>query len=328
MNKEIFFGDKTKFDDFEWSFNAEPHLNRTKEIYKKHPEIKKLFGKNPFTLLIIIICILFQATIIYFFKDKPWWLQIILAFFLGAFASHTLFVTIHEACHNLILKNKTGNILCSILANIPIVMPCAVSFRKYHLLHHAYQGVEELDGDMPNRWEATLINNSIIGKMIWLLLYPVFSLFRPGRLKEIPLIDSWTIVNIIIQIIFVVCLVWFLGWNPLIYLTASFFFSVGLHPLGARWIQEHFLTHGDQETKSYYGVLNIPNLNVGYHNEHHDFPAIPWNKLPQLKKIGGDYYSNLKSHSSYTILLIKFLFSHKISVYSRMARNDRGEVKL
>jgi sphingolipid delta-4 desaturase len=107
----------------------------------------------------------------------------------------------------------------------------------------------------------------------------------------------------------------------------SFFFSVGLHPLGARWVQEHFLTHGDQETKSYYGVLNTVNLNVGYHNEHHDFPSVPWNKLPQVKKIANSYYASLGYHTSYTALLFRFLYDRDLSVYSRMARANRGERK-
>jgi len=34
-----------------------------------------------------------------------------------------------------------------------------------------------------------------------------------------------------------------LGPKALLYLLISFFFSVGLHPLGARWIQEHYLVH-------------------------------------------------------------------------------------
>ncbi len=78
--------------------------------------------------------------------------------------------------------------------------------------------------------------------------------------------------------------------------------------LGASWIQEHYLTHGDQETKSYYGVLNTVNLNVGYHNEHHDFPSVSWNKLPKVRKIAGNYYDTLDYHTSYTSLLFRFLF--------------------
>ena len=104
--------------------------------------------------------------------------------------------------------------------------------------------------------------------------------------------------------------------------------DIGLHPLGARWIQEHYLTHDHQETKSYYGPLNTVNLNVGYHNEHHDFPSVPWNKLPKLKEIGGNYYSSLHHHTSYTILLFRFLFDKNLSVFSRMARANRGKTKL
>ena len=59
----------------------------------------------------------------------------------------------------------------------------------------------------------------------------------------------------------------------------SFVFSIGLHPVGARWIQEHYLIAPPQETYSYYGPLNKVAFNVGYHNEHHDFSFVPWNNL-------------------------------------------------
>jgi sphingolipid delta-4 desaturase len=71
-------------------------------------------------------------------------------------------------------------------------------------------------------------------------------------------------------------------------------------------------------------MLNSVNLNVGYHNEHHDFPSVPWNKLPKIKQFAGDYYNALGHHTSYTILLFKFLFDRNLSVYSRMARDNRG----
>lgn len=317
----------TKLTGFKWSTDSEPHKMRTKQLITEHPEIRKLIGKNPYTFFVILFCVAFQLVLSWFLKDQSWWLLVAVAYFGGAFACHTLFVCIHECAHNLLFKKRAFNSIAGIIANLPLVFPSSVSFQKYHLKHHSYQGVEELDADMPYRWEGALINNSTIGKAVWLLFYPIFQMIRPVRLKEISLMDKWTVINMVVQFAFMGLFIYFLGWKATAYLTMSFFFSVGLHPLGARWIQEHFLTHGDQETKSYYGPLNSVNLNVGYHNEHHDFPSVPWNNLPKIKKIANSYYGTLGHHTSYTGLLFRFLYDRNLSVYSRMARANRGERK-
>jgi sphingolipid delta-4 desaturase len=313
---------------FTWSEDCEPHKQRTKEIISEHPEIRNLIGRNPYTFLIILFCVFIQIALAYYIRDKSWWLVVGAAYVIGAFACHTLFVCMHECAHNLVFKKRYLNTIAGIIANLPMVLPSSVSFQKYHLKHHSFQGVEALDGDMPYHWEARLINNSTFGKAIWLLFYPLFQMLRPARLKEIALWDTWTIINMLVEVTFMGFLFYFLGIKALVFLIASFFFSVGLHPLGARWVQEHYLTHGEQETKSYYGPLNFVNLNVGYHNEHHDFPSIPWNNLPKLKAIGGNYYTSLHYHTSYTILLLRFLFDKKLSLFSRMARANRGKTKL
>ena len=98
------------------------------------------------------------------------------------------------------------------------------------------------------------------------------------------------------------------------------FFSIGLHPLGARWIQEHFTYDQSQETFSYYGPINLVALNVGYHNEHHDFPSVPWNNLPKLRAMAPEFYDTLKSHSSWSVLLFQFIFDKRYSVSSRVER--------
>lgn len=318
----------TKRTSFNWSDESEPHKKRTKEIIRKHPEIRQLIGRNPYTILVILLCVGVQLAGAWLLRDAAWYWILAGSYLVGAFACHTLFVCIHECAHNLLFKNRAINTWAGIVANLPLVFPSSVSFQKYHLKHHSYQGVEELDADMPFRWEAKLINNSTLGKALWLLLYPVFQLLRPLRLtKEISIFDKWTLMNWIVQFGFMAAVIYFWGWAATAYLVGSFFFSIGLHPLGARWIQEHYLTHGDQETKSYYGVLNPVNLNVGYHNEHHDFPSIPWNKLPKIKKIAGPYYTSLGYHTSYTKLLFQFLFDKNLSVYSRTARSNRGKSK-
>jgi sphingolipid delta-4 desaturase len=313
---------------FVYSNSPEPHRIRTKAILKTNPEIRKLIGKNPATFLVIIGLVAFQLFLCWILRDQSWWWVIGIAYVVGAFIDHALFVMIHECSHRLIFKKPAANRLSGILANIPQVFPSSVSFERYHIKHHSFQGVMELDGDLPNEWEAKLIDNYFIGKIIWLLFYPIFQVFRLSRLREIKPFDGWIALNMLVQVVFVGLVIYFLGTKSIIYLVASFFFSVGLHPLGARWIQEHYLTGDDQETHSYYGPLNTVAFNVGYHNEHHDFPSVPWNKLPQIRKDAAAFYDTLHYHTSWTKLFVRFLFDKEISLYSRVVRTNRGKVPL
>ena len=315
--------------DFTYATGAEPHRSRTKEIIQAHPEVKQLIGKNPTTFLLTSVCVFFQFAGAYFLQDQSWWLVIAAAWFIGAFPTHTLFVCIHEAAHNLIFKTPRYNIYTGIFANLPSLLPSAISFKNFHIKHHCFQGVHELDADLPSWWEAKLINNFFIGKAIWMLFFPIFQALRVKRVKEAMVVDKWVILNIVVQFSFNIAVVYFFGWKAFAYLGLSFFFSVGLHPLGARWIQEHFLVYGsEQETYSYYGQLNSVNMNVGFHNEHHDMPSIPWNNLPKLKAMAPEFYNNLISHTSYTKLWLHFLFSQEVGMFSRLMRKNRGHVPL
>jgi sphingolipid delta-4 desaturase len=305
---------------FNWTDGENPHKKRARMIISDHPEIRQLIGRNPFTFVIILFCVILQLSLSAYMHNASWLLIFLVSYLVGAFASHALFIAIHECSHNLLFKKRSYNTWAGIIANLPMVFPSSVSFARYHLQHHSHQGESEYDADIPFEWEARLINNSWYGKAFWLLLFPVFQFLRPFRLK-LDLFDWWTAVNWVVQFAVMALVFYFFGGKAMWYLVFSLFFSVGLHPLGARWIQEHFLTHGTgQETKSYYGVLNPVTLNVGYHNEHHDFPSIPWNKLPAVKKIGGHHYSSLGFHTSYTVLLFRFLFDKNLSLFSRTLR--------
>jgi sphingolipid delta-4 desaturase len=82
-----------------------------------------------------------------------------------------------------------------------------------------------------------------------------------------------------------------------------------------------------QETYSYYGALNRIAFNVGYHNEHHDFPSVPWHRLPRLKAAASEWYDGLEAHHSWTRLLFRYVFDPEITLYSRMLRENRGGEK-
>jgi len=315
--------------DFSYSKVSEPHRARTKKILEEHPEVRNLIGKNPYTIIPLTFMVLSMVLLSYLLRDASWWLIFLVAYFVGAFINHSLFVMIHETTHNLIFKSRTANLLAGIFANLPHILPAAVSFSRYHLKHHSFQGIHELDADLPDKWEARFVNNNSFGKAFWLLMFPFFQFKRTFRLKEIKPIDGWVILNWSAQLAFNIGLWVLFGPKAFWFMLISFFFSVGLHPVGARWIQEHYLTLDEtQETYSYYGGLNKISFNVGYHNEHHDFPSIPWNKLPELKQNASSYYDSLYSHKSWTKLFFRFLFDKNISLYSRIVRQDRGKVEL
>lgn len=314
-------------EGFSYSPEAEPHKARTQAILREHPEVRKLIGRNPYSFLAIVALVALQIGAAAWVVGKPWWVFLLLAYTVGAVANHGLFVLIHECSHNLIFKRRILNTLAGCLANIPSAFPTSVSFQRYHLKHHSYQGVYELDADIPSEWEARLVGNSSIRKALWLALFPIFAAVHTLRIKEVQAFDRWILLNWVIVFGADALIVMAFGWTALLYLLASMFFAAGLHPLGARWIQRHYLVteHKDvQETFSYYGGMNRLAFNVGYHNEHHDFPSVPWQRLPQLKAAASEWYEGLDAHRSWTRLLFRYVFDPNITLYARMVRADRG----
>lgn len=302
-----------------------PHPVRRAAILKAHPDVRKLIGNDPVTAAVTLGIIALQATVAWFIGHLGlgyWWVAILAGWLFGAFPNHALFVVIHDASHNLIFKNVVLNKIFVILADLPNTVPTAIGFRCYHVKHHSHLGDYDFDADLPSRWEADLVGNRWYMKALWLFLFPVFQLMRLERLKgTVPMRNRWTFYNGAAIFAFDLAIAWFCGLNGLLYLFASFWFSVGLHPLGARWVQEHFTFDPEQETFDYYGPLNRVALNIGYHNEHHDFPDVPWRRLPQLRDAAPEFYKTLKTHPSWVKLFLTFIFDKRYTLYSRVDRS-------
>ena len=75
-----------------------------------------------------------------------------------------------------------------------------------------------------------------------------------------------------------------------------------------------------QETYSYYGPLNRLTFNVGYHNEHHDFPYIPGSRLAKLRALAPEFYEGLLHHTSWTKTLWQYITRRDLGGYSRVKR--------
>ncbi len=277
--------------------------------------------------LIIVGLVTAQFALAALAQDLPWWGLLLLAYLPGAAIGHALYVMIHEATHNLVFKRVALNKVAGIAANLPTVLPSALAFRKYHLLHHAHQGVMELDADLPSRTEAKLVGNGSIRKALWLLFFAVAQAFRPSRMRTVKLWDGWLLVNAVVVIAADVAVFLVFGPWALLYLFAATLFGLGLHPLGGRWLQEHFITNHPQETYSYYGPANLIAFNVGYHNEHHDIANVAWINLPKVKASAPDLYDSLASYKSWTALVLRFIFDKRLSAYSRIIRTSNNPAR-
>ncbi|MGE3852557.1 MAG: fatty acid desaturase [Planctomycetota bacterium] len=327
-------GKKPVRPGIDWYFETElplDHPDRARRLLREHPEVKELFGNNPWTVAILLPVVALQVGLAFALRESPWYLIVAVAWLVGAYANHCLWVVVHECAHQLIFKRKWMNALCAIVANFPFVVPAAVSFCIYHLKHHKYSGDPDHDADLARPWEASLIGRGVIGKLIWETLFPIFQSVRTLWLTsagQSRFWKRWLVANIIVQVAFDVAIVWFFGPWALLYLGLSLIFSVGPHPLGARWIQEHFVVKEGQETYSYYGPLNVPALNVGMHVEHHDLPQVAWNRLPRLRRIAPQMYESLVYHRSWTWLWLRFLFDRNLTLYSRITRHGRAGYEL
>ncbi|KAL7290034.1 hypothetical protein TKK_0015763 [Trichogramma kaykai] len=317
-------GQRVSRTDFEWVFTEEPHASRRKQILEKYPQIKKLFGYDPNFKWVVTAMVLFQLASMFLVKDLSYPKLLFLAYCIGGPINHSLMLAVHEISHNLAFGHSRpmSNKLFGFFANLPIGIPISISFKKYHLEHHRYQGDEKLDTDLPTLLEAKLFN-STFGKFCWVLLQPFFYSFRP--LITYPKPPTYLeYVNLIIQLIFDL-LVWkFFGGKVLVYFIVGAVMAMGLHPVAGHFISEHYMYKKGYETYSYYGPLNFITFNVGYHNEHHDFPAVPGSRLPEVRRIAAEFYDNLPQHNSWTSVLYDFVMDPSIGPYARMKRKHRG----
>jgi len=201
------------------------------------------------------------------------------------------------------------------------IIPFFMYFKFYHNDHHKYQGVVGIDTDIPTEFEARLLSNRV-GKAIFLFFQTWFYALRPMFVKQ-PVITKWHVLNYAVQITFVTG-TWFLfGFGPLIYLALSAHMAGSWHPVASHFIAEHYSFKGDDETFSYYGPLNYLTFNVGYHNEHHDFPTVAWSRLPALHEMAKEEYGQLPHHVSWTKVLTEFVSNDKYNLFNRVKRADK-----
>ena len=326
-------------DKFFWTYTEEPHRTRRQAIIKAHPEVLKLCGPEPWTKWTVLLVVGIQFAAAYLLRSTPILSPafLITAYIVGATCNQNLFLAIHEISHNLAFRTPIYNRLFAVVANLPIGVPYSAAFRPYHLTHHKSLGVDGLDTDLPTALEAVFLD-SLLGKAFFCTFQIFFYALRPMMVYKLPF-TSLHAFNLVVELAFDATVVMALGKNSLIYFLMSSFLAGSLHPGASHFIAEHYVFNAPDrsdmlpedvralpvpETYSYYGPLNILLYNVGLHNEHHDFPAIPWTRLPKLYEIAKEFYEPLPQHKSWVMVLWNFILDDKVGLWCRVKRKEGG----
>lgn len=186
---------------------------------------------------------------------------------------HTgLFITAHDAMHGTAFpyNSKVNNFIGSLAARLYALLPYQTLLEK-HRLHHRYPSTAK-DPDFcgqgktnPLSWYLRFMKGYLEGKQAWVLVIGMAFIFC---------FLKWGLAIPISNIL--------LFWVLPILLSSIQLFYFGIF-LPHRQPQEGY-TNQHRAKSSYYSVFwsFIACYHFGYHWEHHEFPNLPWYKLPSL----------------------------------------------
>ena len=80
------------------------------------------------------------------------WIILLDAYLIGGLLNHTLHCCIHDFMHWCGHPNMTVNKILAVVCNIPMGIPSAISFGRYHSDHHNFLNEIKRDPDLPLPW--------------------------------------------------------------------------------------------------------------------------------------------------------------------------------
>ncbi len=199
---------------------------------------------------------------------------IVAAILLRAFLHTGLFITAHDAMHGTVFpqNRKVNDFIGSIATRMYALLSYKTLLEK-HKLHHRYPASDkdpdffEKEQKNPFAWYAKFMKSYLEGKQTWVLLIGMSLIFYLLLLGlKIPISN--------------LLLFWLL---PLSLSSVQlFYFGIFLphrRPAGG-YRNRH------RARSNYYSVFwsFIACYHFGYHWEHHEFPNLPWYKLPSAVK--------------------------------------------
>jgi fatty acid desaturase len=302
-----------------------------------------------------------------FYLFPSWWLYIPLILFISA-RQYGLAILLHDAQHTLFHRNKTIN---RWLGTWLISAPLGTNFessQRSHLDHHYHLGERDEDPDYalycfgePSPKQSTgqiflsFIWRIIGGKILSILEKSESSVASHGKGSGTPrsrpaglvywaygfALRFWSV--ILVQSVFLVIFTLAFGWYG--------YFVLWLFPLATlasfyndfRIFCEHSLVGRDTLEKEERMISFISNPverffiapnHMNYHAEHHSFPFVPHNNLPELRRAIeacpelNDRIEWRRSYFGHLFAYIKGFKNSRQGIASAAARKEAGPVAL
>jgi fatty acid desaturase len=230
---------------------------------------------------------------------------IVLALSLNAF-----FLVLHEGCHHVLSRNRFINRWGSMIYCLPLFMSYN-AYRTIHLTHHENLGgsgdpdnYDNFSGNPRMVLWLQLVRLSV-GAFLYLFAIPCISWKLQTRRQRREMIEEYLFFAAVFAALF-----YFLPFKVLLVtvllplLPANFLINV-------RGLTQHTVTDSRDpfmasRSVRCHPIVTFLYMNENYHLEHHLFPAIPCDRLGELKRILEKRWPKALIAPSYTWFLARF----------------------
>lgn len=306
------------------------HNQMRRAVVDAHPEVRALARPNPYTAFAIPVLLAIHWSIAWLVSDSNLLVVFLVSFFVGQVVIHAAGGLVHETAHRLIFQRPVPKLLFDI--GLELVLASfgkQLTYQHEHISsHHRHIGDYDHDYEHEDirlyetrrafRRRHPVIQKAVtvvtlavnllpLGFLVSEELFPRFYKWitgQPVKDRRRPLdatqptrqmmalfIAVSLAVNVGLFLAFGV-----LGWLYHIWSLSIFLGKCGVTNLGQS-ISEHDGDDSVSPTISTYWWGNWLLFNTGYHNEHHTFPNVPWNRLPRLKKAAPDIFNRASERS-------------------------------
>ena len=198
-------------------------------------------------------------------------IAILIAMWLRAFLHTGIFIIIHDSIHGVVSDNqKLNDFMGYVAAFLYAILPYQ-TLAENHRTHHRYPATDR-DPDFyhePDKfwlWYGSFMKDYQKGKQFWILFWGMTVIF-------------WILIFLKISVPNI-----FLFWVIPIIISSLQLFTFGIYLPHRPQSQGYSDRHRAKSSNYSVWLSFLTCYHFGYHWEHHQYPNLPWYRLPLVRK--------------------------------------------